>query len=195
MYRILIMCQELFISSVSSANLIPSPPNLPHLLSPPGPSSMPLLWPTISSAPIISFWDIPFTLLPYVKYVCALRVMYPPQPDRGGNFSHLSHNSRRLVGETGFLPSIAAPLPFANIYVLWNTLPASWSLIAVIYQHSSLSNIAPLSLSLCLCHCLSSFLEMSKYRWLTHPAFRALSVSTLTLHMNFLSTYLSHLSS
>lgn len=30
------MCQELFISSVSSANLIPSPPNPPHLLPPLG---------------------------------------------------------------------------------------------------------------------------------------------------------------
>lgn len=120
--------------------------------------------------------------------------MYLPKPDRGGHFSHLSHNSRRLVGETGFLPSTAAPLPFANVYVLWNTLPASCSLIVVIYHHSSLSHIAPMSSSHRLCHCLSSFLEMSKSRWLTHPAFRALCFSTLWLHMNFLSTYLSHLS-
>lgn len=146
MYRIFIMCQELFISSVSSANLIPSPPNPSHLLPPSGPSSMPLIWLTISSAPIISFWNIPFTLLPYVKYVCALRVMYPPQPDRGGHFSHLSHNSRRLVGETGFIPSIAAPLPFANVYVLWNTIPARLSWLSTNTHHSPI---------LLLCHRLA----------------------------------------
>lgn len=137
---------------------------------------------------IISVWNISFTLLPYVKYVCFPRVTYPPQPYREGSFSHMSRISRLVVGITGLLPSIAAPPLFAKANVLWNTLTAaSWFLIVVISQHSHHSSAELPCPSLSLCHWLFSFLEMSKSRWLTHPAFKSLSFLTLILCRNFSS--------
>ena len=72
-YRIFTMCCTLFLV----LGLIISPlkprsqiPHLGHSLS----------LTTVSLTPTVSCWNVPFTLLFYLKYVCCLRVLYPPQP-------------------------------------------------------------------------------------------------------------------
>lgn len=89
---------------------------------------------------------------------------------------------------SNWIPSIHCCCPpFAKVYILGKTRTVSCFLAETVYRRTYPSAIRlPYQSLFCLdSHCLPSYLEMSRYGWLAHPAFRSRFLENWSLHTNF----------